>query len=103
VGQRGKAATLSIGEAEPTAAELGLQDAIFCEQIHDDLLLVTLQPTSNHGDQDVEDHSRSRDWRPCPYPVAQSIPTLSNFKNVETAEIFNQTRCACGAHVPDRF
>ncbi len=35
------------------------QDAVFGEEIGDDLLLVTLEPPSNHGDQDVEELSYS--------------------------------------------
>ena len=35
------------------ATKPGFEDAIFCEEIRDDLLLVPLEPPSDHGDQDV--------------------------------------------------
>jgi hypothetical protein len=42
VGQRSKPPALGIGEAEPAATELGFEHAVFCEEIRDDLLLMTL-------------------------------------------------------------
>ena len=59
IGERRKAAALGIGEAEPVPLEFPFEYAVFLEEIRDDLLLVPLQPAGNHGDQDLEDHSRS--------------------------------------------
>ena len=58
-----KAATFRVRQAEPTTTKLGLQDAVFLVQVGDHLLLVTLEPASDHGDQDMEDHDRSSGWR----------------------------------------
>ncbi len=52
--QRGEAAALEIGETQPSAAELGFEDAILFLGIGDHLLLVTLHPASDHGDQELE-------------------------------------------------
>jgi len=38
---------------------MGFENTVFLEKIGDHLLLVTLEPTGHHGDQDVEDHRRS--------------------------------------------
>lgn len=61
--ERGKSPALGVGEAEPVATELGFEDTISREEVGDDLLLVTLEPASNHGNQELEDHSRSSAWR----------------------------------------
>ena len=63
VGQCGEAAAFGVGQAQPAAAELGFEDAIFLLQIGDDLLLVTLDPAGDHGNQDMENHNRSSGWR----------------------------------------
>jgi hypothetical protein len=57
VGEGRKTAAFRVREPEPTATELGFEDTIFLKEIGDDLLLVPLQPASNHGDQDLKDHS----------------------------------------------
>jgi hypothetical protein len=54
---------LGIGEVEPVATELGVEDAVFREEVGDDLWLVALEPVSNHGHQELEDHRRSSAWR----------------------------------------
>jgi len=59
VGQRREAAPFGIREAKATTAELGFEHAVFRQKIRDDLLLVTLQPASNHGNQNMKDHRRS--------------------------------------------
>jgi hypothetical protein len=59
VSKRSKATSLSIGEAELTATALSFEDAILLLEIGDDVLLGTLDPPGNHGDQDMENHSRT--------------------------------------------
>ena len=59
VGERREAPAFRVRQAQPAATEVGFQDAIFRKEIRDSLLLVPLQPAGNHGDQNVEDHSRS--------------------------------------------
>ncbi len=63
VGERCEALTFGVSEPQPSAAELRFEDAVFREEIRDDLLLVTLQPASDHRDQDMQDHERSSGWR----------------------------------------
>jgi hypothetical protein len=41
-------------------AELRFENTIFLVEISDDVLLMTLHPAGNHGNQDVEDHSASQ-------------------------------------------
>ena len=55
---------LYIGQAQPVTTKLGFEDTVFLVQIGDHLLLVTLEPAGEHGDQDVQDHECSSDWRP---------------------------------------
>jgi hypothetical protein len=61
--ERCEAPAVGVRQAEPAATKLGFQDAVFLVQVGDNLLLVTLEPASDHGDQDVEDHGRSSGWR----------------------------------------
>src|SRR5215831_12178296 len=56
VGKHREATTLRVRQAQPAATELGFEDTIFLKEIHDDLLLVPLEPSCDHGDQDLEDH-----------------------------------------------
>jgi hypothetical protein len=63
VGKRREAAAFGVCQVQPATAEVGFEDAVFLDEVGDDLLLVTLEPASDHGDQDVEDHSRSSGWR----------------------------------------
>jgi hypothetical protein len=53
------AAAFGVGQAQPAPAELGFEDAVFHEERCDDLLLVTLDPPSEHGEQQLEDHGYS--------------------------------------------
>jgi hypothetical protein len=59
MGQRGETAAFGVGQAQPAPAELGFEDAVFREEIRDDLLLVTLDLPSEHGEQQSEDHGLS--------------------------------------------
>ena len=52
-----------VRQVQPAATDPGFEDAIFLKEIRDDLLLVLLEPSSDHGDQDLENHSRSSGWR----------------------------------------
>jgi hypothetical protein len=57
VGKRRKATAFHVRQAQPAATELGFEDAIFLKEIRNELVLVPLEPSRDHGDQDVEDHS----------------------------------------------
>ena len=63
VDQRRKATTFRVRQVEPAATKLGFQDAVFLMHVGDHVLLVTLEPVSDHGDEDVDDHGRSSDGR----------------------------------------
>jgi hypothetical protein len=56
MGEHGKAAAVGIGEPQAVATELGFEHAVLREEIRDNLLLVTLDPASDHGDEDMQDH-----------------------------------------------
>jgi hypothetical protein len=56
VGERREAAAFGIGEAELAATELGFEDAVFLLKIGNDVLLVTLDPAGDQGDEDIQDH-----------------------------------------------
>jgi hypothetical protein len=63
MGEHRETAAFHLGQTQPAAAEVGFEDAVFREEIRDDLLLVTLKPASDYRDQDLQDHKRSSDWR----------------------------------------
>jgi hypothetical protein len=60
VGKRREATAFRVRQAQPAATELSFEDAVFLKEIRDDLLLVPLEPSSNHGNQDVQDHGVPR-------------------------------------------
>ena len=74
------------------SGKVGFKDTVFLEEIGDDLLLVPLEPASDHGDQDVEDHSPPQVGGSdiIAWPSIQR--NLRNFNGIETAENFNLTR-----------
>jgi hypothetical protein len=59
VGYSCEATTVGVGQAQLSAPELGSEDTILCLQVCDNLLLVTLDPAGEHGEQRVEDHGLS--------------------------------------------
>jgi hypothetical protein len=91
VGECGEAATLGIGEPQSLRTECSFENAVFFLKVSDHLLLVLLDPASDHRDQEMENHSCSSGRQPWRDRAIQYTPTLSNFNRVEAAEIFNHT------------
>jgi hypothetical protein len=52
-----------VGETESSAAKLGFEDAILFLGIGDNSLLLTLKPSGEHGEQDLQDHGLSSSRR----------------------------------------
>lgn len=50
VGHCREAAAFGVGQMQPATAEMGFEDAVFCLQVGDDLLLITVDPASEHGE-----------------------------------------------------
>jgi hypothetical protein len=63
MGECREAPAFHVRQAEPAATKLIFQDAVFLVQVGDNLLLVTLEPATDHGDQDGKEHGRSSGWR----------------------------------------
>jgi len=63
VGERHKPAAFRVGEAQPATTELGFENAVLLLEIGDNLLVVTLEPPGDHGDQEIEKHSWTSGWR----------------------------------------
>ena len=61
VGERREAA-FCVCEPQPAAA-VGFQDTVFLLQVGDNLLLLTLDPPGEHGEQELEDHGLSSGQR----------------------------------------
>lgn len=60
----GVALAHSVGQAPGLSkVELGFEDAIFFWKVSDHLLLVPLDPASDHRDQDMENERHSSGWR----------------------------------------
>ena len=70
------------------------KNAVFFLKVSDHLLLVLLDPASDHRDQDMENHSCSSGGKPWSNRAIQYTPSLSNFNRVAAAEIFNHTGSA---------
>jgi hypothetical protein len=60
----GEAAALGIGEPQSLNTELRFEHTVLFLQVRDHLLLVPLNPPSDHRDQDMENHSRSSGRKP---------------------------------------
>jgi hypothetical protein len=58
VGARRKTAAFRVGEPQAVAAEVGFEDAVLFLEVGDDVLLVPLEPTGDHGDEDMQDHNQ---------------------------------------------
>jgi hypothetical protein len=90
-GECRKPSACGRGEAEPPPAKLSFQDTVFLAERGDDLLLVPLEPASDHGDQDVEDHSAPQVGGSDIIAWPNMQRNLRNFNGIETAENFNLT------------
>ena len=69
VGECGEAAALGIGEPQSLRAELRFENAVLLLKVSDHLLLLTLEPAGEHGDEDMQNHGvlrvESRDVMVC--------------------------------------
>jgi hypothetical protein len=48
--ERREAAAFGVCQVQPATAEVGFKDAVFLVQVGDDLLMVTVDPVSEHGE-----------------------------------------------------
>jgi hypothetical protein len=63
-----------------------------------DMLLVSIDPSRDHGDDDLQDHGDSSGWRHC-YGSAQRTTRLRKINRLESAEYFNLTVLAVSMSV----
>src|SRR5215831_19847808 len=87
-----EAAALGIGEASSLFWQLGFEHLIFCFEVGDDVLLVSIDPTGHHGDENLQNHGDS--WG-CEYRRAHLSEYTANprdFNGVASANFFNTTR-----------
>src|SRR5262245_9558678 len=61
--ERCEAAAFRVGETEPAATKLGFEDAILFLKIGDNSLLVTVKPSGQHSQEELQDHGLSSGWR----------------------------------------
>src|SRR5262245_55503908 len=86
-----ESAALGIGEAYSLFWQLGLEHLIFCFEVGDDVLLVSIDPTRHHGDENLQNHGNS--WG-CEYRRAHLSEYTANprdFNGVASANFFNTT------------
>jgi len=53
VGACRKTAAFRVGEPQSVTTEVGFEDAVLFLEVGDDVLLVPLEPASDHGDEDM--------------------------------------------------
>lgn len=70
-----ESAALGIGEASSLLWQLGFEHLIFCFEGGDDVLLVSMDPTGNHGDENLQKHGDS--WG-CAYRRMHSMIVSHN-------------------------
>src|SRR4029453_504269 len=71
--------------------QLGFERLIFCFEVGDDVLLVSIDPTGHHSDENLQNHGDS--WG-CEYRRAHVIEYTANprdFNGVASANFFNTT------------
>jgi hypothetical protein len=73
------------------------EDAILFLKIGDDLLLMTLNPACEYGDQGMQNHRRSSSLKSYRNRAMQYVDNLRNTNEVELAEFFNTTQYAPAA------
>jgi hypothetical protein len=52
-----------VGKPQAVVTKVGFEDTVFRLQIGDDLLLVTLEPAGDHGNEYIQDHGVSSGWK----------------------------------------
>jgi hypothetical protein len=93
VSRRGEATAFGVGKPQAAATKVGFEGTIFHNQGRDDLLLVTLEPAGDHGNEHRQDRGVSSGWRRRHGCVVQYTPNLSDFNGVSSAVYFNHTGC----------
>jgi hypothetical protein len=63
VRSRGEATALGVGKPQAAATKVGFEGTIFLNQGRDDLLLVTLEPAGDHGNEQRQDRGVSSGWK----------------------------------------
>jgi hypothetical protein len=61
-GEGRETTAFGIGEADASTTEFGMEGVVFFQEIGHDLLLVAMDPTGDHGDEDLQNHSDSWGW-----------------------------------------
>jgi hypothetical protein len=56
------------------------------------LLLVTLNPSSEHCEQNMREHGLTSGWQRCRYCTVKYTSNLSTFNGVERIDFFNITK-----------
>jgi hypothetical protein len=59
MGKSSETTAFGIGEADAWVAQFGFENTVFFLEIGDDPLLVMIEPASDHGDENLQDHGRS--------------------------------------------
>ncbi len=63
VSKCGEATAFGVGKPQAAATKLRFEDTIFLNQVRDDLLLVTLEPSGDHGHEHLQGHGVSSGWK----------------------------------------
>jgi uncharacterized peroxidase-related enzyme len=87
---RGEASALVVGQPEAASLQLPLEDAVFLDQVFDDVLLVAIDPSGEGHEQHLQgvDISRHGSIVPCliPDPVTGSGP--AEFSDTTRADFY---------------
>jgi hypothetical protein len=80
-GEDPETTAFGIGEANVSATEFGMESAVFFQEIGNDLLLVAINPTGDHGDKDLQNHGDSWGWE---YRCVHLIEYTENPRDLNT-------------------
>jgi hypothetical protein len=90
-GEGRETTAFDIGEADASTTEFGMEGAVFFQEIGNDLLLVAIDPTGDHGDADLQNHGDSWCWE---YRCAHWIEYTENPRDLNggaSADFLNTT------------
>jgi hypothetical protein len=59
----GEPAAFGVGQTQSAATEVDLKETVFFLEVSHDLLPVTVEPASEHGDEDLQDHRCASGWK----------------------------------------
>src|SRR5262249_11991763 len=86
-------AAFGIGKSDAFTPKLGVKGAVLFQKIGDDLLLVAIEPSGDHGDEDLQNHGGSWGCKRRRIHSTEYTANPQEFNGVAPTDLFNITGC----------